>query len=1573
MTTEIKARISLDGVQQVQAGLQATAAGMDKLGQSSGRAQYQNAQLSAQLQDFFVQVQAGQSPVTAFIQQGSQLSAVFGGFGNAVSAVTALITPAVVAIGSAAAVIGTIGLAYAAGAAQSKEFANSLALTGNAAGITEGRFNSLADSIGKRTLAGVGTAREALQTLISTGKLSGTALEATAGAAAALARATGDAVGDVAKRFVGLTDNVAEGARKLNEQYNFLTAAQYANIKALEEAGNKNAAVEITMRELEARANTTTANLGTLERAWGTLTRAVAGYGEELKKIGRTPTTQDQIGDLRAQIAQRQASRTIDRGGKRKSTYDAELSTLDAQLEVLNKSAFRDLERASAAAAYADQQKAAIKWIDDGSKFLDKQAQKERELAKVRQEAYAAGRNADDPELAKRIAFINDKYKETAKAHKDTADAFRAERDAAKVWASTIEGAVKLQADAESSTLGLSKAQAALVKYLESPAYSINSEEMRQMAVASLIAAHNAEELAKAQKEAAQAAAEGAKIHARMIAELNRSADAAGAQVQTMIDEARAADIAAAGNISLAEAIAVVSVERLREKQIASMGNEDAVAAIQREIDARLQLVGLIHGKDEIAANKRAADESLKVWQSAYEQAGDALYDALTGNFASAKRLIESQIIRPVVQAAFAPITSAITGALTSGFNGGAAPGTAGGSGSLSGIFSNFLSTGSLAVPYNNLAMSSIGQSLGLSTAATTGNNVSAFSQSLTPTGEMLGSFAKSAGSFASYADAFMSAKAGNWGTAAGQALGTYVAGPIGGMIGKVIGSAVDKLFQGGAGTPHMGGYVQSSAAGVLTDITAQQGGTQQAETQQAVSLLVTQLTSTLNDGVKAFGKDAAYGLRAVFEADGRDAAEALFQVTKDGIDTVIGFAQTDKSTLSADPTKAFEAFSAQSADAVKVALLSIDLPKWASDQLSALDASAGADKLMQSVQAITETQAAIGQFTDALKPLPGFLGQIGALSSDAVFSLGKFSGGLDALSTNFATYYNAFYSDAERVTNVSTQVADALGKLGLSMPASREAFRALVESQDSTTESGQRAIAALLGVSGAFDSIATAADEAQRKADELAAQVSDKRADLQIELLRAQGREQAAVALERQREIDALRQLDPALASMRQSIYDAADAAAFAAKAASVNSGVDSIAGDFLKGSDLAVYKAARIQQALQAGGIDATVPGILSSTKDDLMALWSAVGVDGKQAILDAYGAWKDLQDVLYGTSRAVAAYRTGTLADAIEQARLKTLTPADRIASLKATESTLFGRLSTADDPVAVAQQLQQTIIARISEESALRDKAAQTTKQSLQEQISAAQRLQGLSADIGQFTGTLSFSDLSPLSRRAQVGSAESLYQSTLRQAQAGDQSAQVNLIANARAYLDEAASAYASGPAFASIYDRVTRELNAFGGDIKTNSQLSLLQQQFDALTDVADNSADMLKALLSIDTALGGNAAATIGAKAPAGTPDTSAPALSSLVADSAPASTAGTTTATSTELGNQTAQLAIISSYLARVAAQTDQLASVVARQDAQLSLDRAGYLELRGGLGAVRDVLDQIKGELQVGGVPP
>jgi len=72
---------------------------------------FQTQQLGFQMHDFAVQVASGQSALTAFVQQGSQLSGTFGGAGNALRAVGTLITPMTVAIGGAVAAFGALALA----------------------------------------------------------------------------------------------------------------------------------------------------------------------------------------------------------------------------------------------------------------------------------------------------------------------------------------------------------------------------------------------------------------------------------------------------------------------------------------------------------------------------------------------------------------------------------------------------------------------------------------------------------------------------------------------------------------------------------------------------------------------------------------------------------------------------------------------------------------------------------------------------------------------------------------------------------------------------------------------------------------------------------------------------------------------------------------------------------------------------------------------------------------------------------------------------------------------------------------------------------------------------------------------------------------------------------------------------------------------------------------------------------------------------------------------------------------------------------------------------------------------
>ena len=96
-------------------------------------------------------------------------------------------------------------------------------------------------------------------------------------------------------------------------------------------------------------------------------------------------------------------------------------------------------------------------------------------------------------------------------------------------------------------------------------------------------------------------------------------------------------------------------------------------------------------------------------------------------------------------------------------------------------------------------------------------------------------------------------------------------------------------------------------------------------------------------------------------------------------------------------------------------------------------------------------------------------------------------SGGFESLAANAGTYYENFYSEAEKTAAVTRSVSESLAQVGLAMPATRDEFRALVESQLALGESGAEAVAALLGVSGAFASVTASAADVAEAARQLA------------------------------------------------------------------------------------------------------------------------------------------------------------------------------------------------------------------------------------------------------------------------------------------------------------------------------------------------------------------------------------------------------------------------------------------------------------------------------------------------------
>ncbi len=115
----------------------------------------------------------------------------------------------------------------------------------------------------------------------------------------------------------------------------------------------------------------------------------------------------------------------------------------------------------------------------------------------------------------------------------------------------------------------------------------------------------------------------------------------------------------------------------------------------------------------------------------------------------------------------------------------------------------------------------------------------------------------------------------------------------------------------------------------------------------------------------------------------------------------------------------------------------------------------------------------------------------IGISGADMASSLADLFGGLDQFRAAGAAYYQAYFTEAERVADTSARVSAAMADLGLAMPATHAEFRALTEGLDLTTESGRSTWAALLQLAPAFDTVATAAEAAAAEAIAAAAEAA--------------------------------------------------------------------------------------------------------------------------------------------------------------------------------------------------------------------------------------------------------------------------------------------------------------------------------------------------------------------------------------------------------------------------------------------------------------------------------------------------
>lgn len=427
---DIGIRLSLDGAQQVEADLKRVSTGMQGVGVSAAQTAAAMRQVPAQVTDIVVSLQSGQAPLTVLLQQGGQLKDSFGGIGNAVKGVSSYLSGLVTSLGPVGIALTAVGggavlaaTAMIQGAKEAEAYNRALIMTGNAAGVTVGQLQAQAKSVAALSGVTQGAAADALAQAAASGKVGAESLGIVTEAAVKLEKVGVQAVNKTIDQFAELGKSPVEASIKLNEQYGFLTAAVFKQIKALEEQGRASEAAEVAQRAfgeaLSSRAGQISQNLGALEKAWKGVTDRAKGAWDAMLGLGRAETNEEKLDSYRQQVEQiqnelaRASSLGKTQGG---SAYVDELkkalTLAQAQAAAIGGVVSAQQSAAKASADGNEMEKLKIKWLQEGDKYLTKSLIQKKEIDRVTAEGeqLIKARLLEREDLEKRIAAIREKY-----------------------------------------------------------------------------------------------------------------------------------------------------------------------------------------------------------------------------------------------------------------------------------------------------------------------------------------------------------------------------------------------------------------------------------------------------------------------------------------------------------------------------------------------------------------------------------------------------------------------------------------------------------------------------------------------------------------------------------------------------------------------------------------------------------------------------------------------------------------------------------------------------------------------------------------------------------------------------------------------------------------------------------------------------------------------------------------------------------------------------------------------------------------------------------------------------------
>lgn len=508
---------------------------------------------------------------------------------------------------------------------------------------------------------------------------------------------------------------------------------------------------------------------------------------------------------------------------------------------------------------------------------------------------------------------------------------------------------------------------------------------------------------------------------------------------------------------------------------------------------------------------KPEIDAQRKIWASIEETAHDTFVNVLDSGKNAFDRLRDTlknglwdllyqMTLKKWIMNIGAAVTGGTLGAAANAATGGLVGGADGASnglgtlGTIAQMGSSLVSTltGGMQVAFQKFAFSSMGSTLGLSAATpmTTGGIMGTGSMVLpgTPALTTLGSIGSGIAAAAPYIAAAVLLYQGLQ-MGEKQMTGQTVTGTVGGN------NASNDLYRN-VSWSQSGGFLRGDRSGTwsynLANSTAMADGKPYVDSASltADKALLGALTDSY-DLLKKASADYAKALGLNADDINSRTDEISFAVGKDAAET--------QSNIS----KMFEDIGNKIATDL--------LTPFATLAKSGESASQTLTRLAANITGVNDAMTVLGYQTYKLD-------ESGVKAANALVEL---FGGLQNLQTVTSAYYDKYYSDAEKASVVTKNIGDEFKKVGYVLPESMAQLRAWIEAAKAlNTEAGDKTYVSLMQLAGAFaeltDITGGVNTAAKQKADELAASKSD----YIIKIMEAQGLGQQALNMQRQKEI---------------------------------------------------------------------------------------------------------------------------------------------------------------------------------------------------------------------------------------------------------------------------------------------------------------------------------------------------------------------------------------------------------------------------------------------------------------------